>query len=46
MAEHKDDMGIKDKIHIILTSPDGKVKDERKTEEVRDATNKRPRIQQ
>ena len=39
----KDDMGIKDKIHIVLTGPDGKVKDERRTEEDKDVTDKRPR---
>ena len=27
--ENKDELGIKDKIHIVLTGPDGKVKDER-----------------
>ncbi len=27
--EAKDDFGIKDKIHLVLTGPDGKVKDER-----------------
>ena len=26
MAEYKDDMGIKDNIHIVLTGPDGKIK--------------------
>ena len=30
MPEHKDSMGFKDKVHIVLTGPDGKVKDERK----------------
>ena len=43
MPEYKDDMGIKDKIHIVLTGPDGKVKDERKTEEDEDVTDKKSR---
>jgi len=30
--EAKDDMSIKDKIHIVLRGPDGKIKDERKQE--------------
>lgn len=34
-------VGIKDKIHILLTGPDGKVKDERKPEEDKDVTDKR-----
>ncbi len=29
MPEHKDKLGITDKLHIVLTGPDGKVKDER-----------------
>ena len=28
--EAKDQMSFKDKVHIVLTGPDGKVKDERK----------------
>jgi len=39
MVEKKDKFGIKDKIHIVLTGPDGKVKDERGE---KDATDKRP----
>ena len=34
--EQKEDFGIKDKIHIVLRGPDGKIKDERKPEEVKD----------
>ena len=34
----EEQVGIKDKIHIVLTGPDGKVKDERKTEEDKDVT--------
>lgn len=44
MPEHKDDFGIKDRIHIVLKGPDGKVKDERKTEEDKDARDKKSRI--
>ena len=33
MPEHKDKCGIADKIHIVLRGPDGKIKDERKTQE-------------
>ena len=33
MPELKDGQAISDKVHIILRGPDGKVKDERKTEE-------------
>ncbi len=40
MPEHKEEMGIKDKIHIVLRGPDGKVKDERKTEEAENAEGK------
>ena len=29
MMETNDQLGFKDKIHIVLTGPDGKVKDER-----------------
>ena len=29
MPGYKDSMGIKDKIHIVLRGPDGKIKDER-----------------
>ena len=39
MPGFKEDMGINDKIHIVLRGPDGKIKDERKPEkktEVRD----------
>ena len=32
MPEHKDEIGIKDNIQIVLCGPDGKVKDERKPE--------------
>jgi len=35
--EQKEDLGIKDKIHIVLRGPDGKIKDERKSE-VKDET--------
>lgn len=44
MPEVKEDMGIKDKVHIVLKGPDGKVKDERKTEEDKDARDKKSRI--
>jgi len=30
MAEIKEQVGISEKVHIVLTGPDGKVKDERK----------------
>lgn len=49
MPEIKENMGIRESVHIVLTGPDGKVKDERKpvepikrTEE-RHVTGKRPR---
>lgn len=48
MTEHKDDVGIREKVHIVLTGPDGKVKDERKPSkskkrtEVRNETGKSP----
>ena len=38
--ENKEKLGIKDKIHIVLTGPDGKVKDERGEE---NATDKEPK---
>lgn len=34
MPENKDDMGIKDKIHIVLRGPDGEIKQEIKQEPV------------
>ena len=46
MAELKDGMGFQDKIHIVLTGPDGKVKDERKPEEDKDARTKRHGLSQ
>ena len=33
MTEIKDEMGINEKIHIVLRGPDGKIKDERKSRE-------------
>ena len=51
MSEIKDEMGIKEQIHIVLTGPDGKIKDERKSKkpikktEVRNVTSKKSRIQ-
>jgi len=33
----KDNQGIKDKVHIVLTGPDGKVKDERMPEDTEEA---------
>ncbi|MCK5236321.1 MAG: hypothetical protein KAR06_04970 [Deltaproteobacteria bacterium] len=42
MAEYKDDMGIQDKVHIVLRGPDGKIKDERKPEEGKNEAGKRP----
>jgi len=33
MAEIKEQIGIKDKVHIVLRGADGKVKDERKPRE-------------
>ena len=44
MPEFKEDMGISDKLHIVLRGPDGKIKDERlprkpiKKTEVRNVT--------
>ena len=35
MPEFKADMGIEDKIHIVLRGPDGKIKDERKPREAK-----------
>ena len=52
MAEIKEQVGISEKVHIVLTGPDGKVKDERKPKksvkktEVRNVTSKRPRIKE
>lgn len=37
----KEDMGIKDKVHIILRGPDGQIKEERKLGEVKDAAKDR-----
>lgn len=34
--EHKDNQPIRDKVHIVLRGPDGKIKDERKTQEETD----------
>ena len=51
MAEIKEQVGISEKVHIVLTGPDGKVKDERKPKksvkktEVRNVTSKESRIQ-
>ena len=36
----KDNQGIKDKVHIVLRGPDGKVKDERISDEKRETTRK------
>lgn len=36
MPEYKDEMGIREAIHIVLRGPDGKIKDERKPEEDKD----------
>lgn len=50
MPEQKDGVGIKESVHIVLTGPDGKVKDERKLgeptrkTEVRHETDKRPKV--
>lgn len=44
MPELKSEVGINDKIHIVLRGPDGKIKDERiqvKKMEVRNVTDKR-----
>ena len=38
--DNKDDVGIKDKIHIVLTGSNGKIKDERKIEEAPGETTK------
>lgn len=52
MAGIKDKLGIKEQLHIVLTGPDGKVKDERKPrvpikrQEVRNVTGKRPGIRE
>jgi len=49
MPEHKDEMGIKEEVHIVLRGPDGKIKDERKSRkpnkrtEVRNVTGKESR---
>ena len=49
MPEAKDDVGIKDQVHIVLRGPDGKIKDERKPrkpikkQEVRNVTGKESR---
>jgi len=46
----KDELGIREQVHIVLRGADGKVKDERKprkaikTTEVRNVTDKRPGI--
>ena len=50
MPEIKESVGIKEKVHIVLRGPDGKIKDERvprkpiKKTEVRNVTGKRPGI--
>jgi len=50
MPEIKEQMGINEQVHIVLTGPDGKVKDERKSKkpvkktEVRNVTGKRPEV--
>jgi len=36
MPEHHDNLGFKDKVHIVLRGPDGKIKDERKIQEETD----------
>jgi len=36
MPEHHDNLGFKDKVHIVLRGPDGKIKDERKLQEETD----------
>lgn len=46
MPEYKDNMGIREKVHIELRGPDGKIKDERNLEEDEDETGKRPRVPQ
>ena len=52
MTEIKSQMGISEKVHMVLTGPDGKIKDERKPKksvkktEVRNVTSKRPRIKE
>ena len=52
MTEIKSQMGISEKVRMVLTGPDGKVKDERKPKksvkktEVRNVTSKRPRIKE
>ncbi len=50
MPEFKSEVGIEDKIHIVLRGPDGEIKDERlprkpiKKTEVRNVTRENPRI--
>ncbi len=44
MPEIEEQVGIKDKVHIVLRGPDGKIKDERKIGEANDETDKRPRV--
>jgi len=36
MAEKHDEMGFRDKAHIVLRGPDGQIKDERNIQEVTD----------
>jgi len=46
MPEHKDVVGIRERVHIVLRGPDGKIKDERivkNGEEYRRRSNKRRR---
>ena len=37
MPEFNDNQGIKDKVHIVLRGPDGKIKDERVPEDTVEA---------
>ena len=40
----KEKMGIREQVHIVLRGADGKVKDERKLEGVKNVTGKKPKI--
>ena len=50
MTDIKDEMGIREQIHMVLRGPDGKIKDERKPRkaikktEVRNVTGKKSGI--
>jgi len=39
--EYKDGQPMRDKVHIVLTGPDGKIKDERNIQEATNEDNER-----